>query len=97
VSISETYHYDEAEDRLHIHRVSDAQPIIEANKRAFNDAGSFKSEVFNLKARIDPIHLEGWLRMKGISYQEFMSSEKLLKRFLNDPDNKFCLTRKGKI
>lgn len=95
--LSETYHYDHGTDQLHIHRVQDVEPILEANKRAFNDAGSFKSEVFNKKASIPLIILEAWLKDKGITYQEFSVDDKILKRFLNDPDNKFCLTRKGKI
>lgn len=97
VSISEKYHYDQLTDKLHIERVQDVQPILEANKRAQNDAGNFKSEVFNKKASIPLIVLEKWLADKGITYQEFMGNDKVLKRFLNDPDNSFCLTRKGKV
>ena len=95
--VSETYHYDEATDKLHITRTQDVQPILEANKRAFNDARGFKSEVFNKKASIPLVILEKWLADKGITYQEFTIDDKILKRFLNDPDNKFCLTRKGKM
>lgn len=93
----ERYHYDESEDKLHVERVQDVEPILEANKRAYNDAGSFKSETFNHKARIPVLIWEAWLQAKGISYQEASVDEKILKRFLNDPDNRFCLTRPGKI
>lgn len=97
MSLSEKYYYDETEDKLHIERVQDVQPILDQNKRAFNDAGSFKSEVFNKKASIPVVVLLQWLQKKGITYQEFMGNDKVLKRFLNDPDNKFCLTRPGKV
>jgi len=97
VSLFEKHFYDESEDKLHIQRVQDVQRILEANKRAYNDAGSFKSEVFNKKAEIPLVVLLQWLQGKGISYQEFMNSDKLLRQFLNDPDHKFCLTRPGKI
>ena len=97
MSLRETYHYDESEDKLHIKQVRDVGPLLEANKRDYNNAGAFKSEVFNLKARIDPLILMSWLKDKGITYQEFMGNDKVLKRFLNDPDNKFCLTRPGKV
>ena len=73
------------------------QPILEANKRAYNEARGFKSEVFNKKAEIPLVILLQWCQAKGITYNEFMGDDKILKRFLNDPDNRFCLTRKGKV
>ncbi len=97
MSISETYHYDHATDKMHIRREQDVTAILEANKRAFNDARGFKSEVFNKKASIPIMVLEAWLKEKGIKYAEFMVDDKILKRFLNDPDNAFCLTRKGRV
>jgi len=97
VSIFDKYHYDEKEDKLHIETVQDVQPILEANKRAFNDAREFKSEVFNKKASIPMTIMLAWLKEKGISYREFMIDDTILRRFLNDPDNKFCLTRPGKV
>lgn len=95
--IYEKYHYDQLEDKLHIEQVQDVQPILEANKRAFNDSSGFKSEVFNKKASIPTVVLMDWLKRNGLTYQDFMNDEKVLKRFLNDPDHKFCLTRPGKI
>jgi len=82
---------------MHIERVQNVQPILEQNKRAFNDSGSFKSEIFNKKAEIPLIILEKWLQDKGIKWDECMNDDKILRRFLNDPDNKFCLTRPGKV
>lgn len=97
MSLFERYHYDQLEDKLHIERVQDVEPILEANKRAYNDAGAFKSEIFNKKAEIPLVVLLQWLQAKGITYNEFMTDDKLLRRFLNDPDNRFCLTRPGKV
>jgi len=90
-------HYDNSEDKLHIERVQDVQPILESNKRLLNDNSGFKSEVFNKKASIPLVVLLAWLKDKGITYQEFMGNDKVLKRFLNDPDNSFCLCKKGKV
>lgn len=97
MSLSEKYHYDWKTDSVTIERVQDVEPILEANKRAFNDAANFKSETFNKKASIPIGILEMWLKDKGITYQEFMIDDSILKRFLNDPDNKFCLCRPGKV
>ena len=41
--------------------------------------------------------LEKWLQEQGITYREFMANPKVVKRFVNDPDNKFCLCRPGKL
>lgn len=97
MSLSTKHHYDQLEDKLHIERVQDVQPILEANKRAYNDAGSFKSEIFNKKAEIPLVVLLQWCQKRGISYHEFMNDDSILRRFLNDPDNRFCLTRPGKV
>ncbi len=91
------FHYDESEDKVHIERTQDVEPILEANKRQYNDNQGFKSEIFNKKASIPLVVLLKWCQEKGITYQEFMGDEKILKRFLNDPDNRFCLTKPGKV
>lgn len=92
-------YYDANEDKTHIVSTQDVEPIFNNNKRQYNDAGGFKSEVFNKKASIPFVVLFKWLQEKGIRYDEFMQDPegKILRRFLNDPDNKFCLTRPGKV
>lgn len=97
MSVTEKLIVDPSEDKLHIVYEQDVEPILEANKRAFNDAPTrFKSEVFNHKARIPNVIWQKWCNEKGISYQEFLSNPKVLRRFLQDPDNSLCLTRAGK-
>lgn len=99
MSLFDKYHYDESGDQLHIETVQDVEPIFEKNKRLYNDAPKhgFKSEIFNKKAEIPMVVLLGWCQRKGISYQEFMGDPAILRRFLNDPENKFCLCRPGKV
>lgn len=98
MSIIERFHYDEKEGKAHIETVQDVEPILEANKRAFNDsARCFKHETFNHCARIPLVVAQKWCNEKGIPFQEFMSNPKVLRRFLNDPDNSLCKTRPGKI
>jgi len=97
VSLSKKFHYDWQTGDVHVETVQDVEPILEANKRAFNDNNAKKSEIFNHKARIPMIILEKWLKEKGITYREFMVDERIVKRFVNDPDNKFCLLKPGKM
>lgn len=92
------YHYDHADDRLTVETVQDVEPILEANKRQFDhDDRRFKSEAFNHVARVPLVVLEQWARDKGITYQELMNNDAVMRRFLNDPDNKFLRTKPGKI
>ena len=95
--MKETFHYDDATDTATIQTVQDVEPILKANKKAFNSAGAYKSEVFNKKASIPNVIWMQWCKEKGIKPQEFFSNTEVLKRFLNDPENKFCLTRPGKV
>lgn len=97
-NIVERIHYDDLEDKLTIERVQDVQPIIEANKRDMDfDNRRHKSETMNLYARVPLIMLEKWAKDNGISYYELMNNDKLLKSFLNDPDNAAFRVRRGRI
>ena len=92
------YHYDDSEDKLIIETLQDVEPILNANKRQYDvDNRRFKSETLNHVARIPLVVIEKWCREKGMSYETFMADTEMLKRFLNDPDNKFLRTKPGKI
>ena len=92
--------YDESTGKIHVKHEKDVSDIIELNKRQFNEADRhYNHDVFNHVARIPVDLLSAWLQMKGIKYEEFMrdGEQKILKRFLNDPDNKLCRTKPGKL
>lgn len=96
--VKERLHYEDLTGRLTIERVQDVEPILEANKRAFNDAEKrFKSETLNHVARVPLVVLEKWAREKGISYSELLANDKLMARFLNDPDNRHFRTKPGRL
>lgn len=94
---TEKVYYDDKEDKIHTVKTQDVSSVIEANKRAYNDAGGYESEVFNHKASIPMICIEEWCQQQGIKVQEFFNNSAVLKRFLNDPDNRYFLTRPGKV
>lgn len=84
--------------RMFVVRTQDVEPIVEANKRAFDyDDRRFKSESFNHVARIPLVVIEKWCNDNGVKYQEFMNDENILRKFLNDPDHKFLRTKPGKV
>ena len=82
-------------------RSHDVTQIIESNKFLQGEQDMHhQSEVFNHVANIDMLAIEGWCKTRGMGagyWSEFMSSETLLREFLNDPDNKLWRTRLGKI
>ncbi len=93
---TEIFHHDN-DGKVTIERVTDVSGILKANQYQRDHDDGYKSEVFNHKARIPKEAIENWLKARGIPAQEFLSNPAVLKRFLNDPDNKVWLTRKGKV
>ena len=85
--------YDESEDRLIIERVQDVEPILEANKRAFNDADTSWKREMNHVARIPKVIIDEYMK-RGIN---LLADEAALKRFLNDPDNRLFRTKPGRV
>lgn len=96
--MKQSLHYDEMADRLTIQTVQDVQPILEANKRQYDvDNKRHASETMNQVARIPLVAIEKYCNDKGIKYDEFMSSQKLFRAFLNDPENRLFRTKPGRI
>ena len=96
--IIETYHYDEQEDKMHIQRVQDVEPILEANKRQFQvDDKRYKSDTLNHVARIPLVLLEQWGKKLGMNPMHILEDDKLLRKLLDDPDHRFLRTKPGKL
>ena len=83
-------HFDDAADEITFNTVEDAQPVVDANKRKFNDYGDKltpgKMGEWHHAARIPPTIFEQWIRETNGA---ILKDQKLLARYLNDPDNKF--------
>ena len=94
--VVETVHQDH-EGRLTIQRKQDVGLILDANKAQANDAPTrFKSEVTNHVARIPLVIYEQWLKELPKDADE-ATKKRHLRAKLNDPDNAFLRTRKGRI
>jgi len=93
--LHERLHYEESEDKMYFETVQDVEPILEANKRAFDvDAKTHKSETMNHVARIPMVVIEAHYRKTGC---DLMKDSKALMKFLNDPENRFLRTKPGKL
>ena len=82
---------------------TDVQPLVDANKRSFNDAPErFGSGAFHKVAEIDANTIENLARSSGCSFGELIRCDTdkaaaAWTRFLNDRDNRAFRTRPGRV
>lgn len=91
------YHVTE-DDKLIIKRVQDVEPILEANKRAFNEhstKGNLFGGTFHHVAEIPVIVIEQW-KKEGIDFYNKEHWPKVMAK-LNDPDYRYLRTMPGRI
>lgn len=97
--VTEVFHKDK-DGKAYISQHQDIEPYLKKahHERSIRGEHSrYQSEVFNKKASIPETVALKWCRDKGVTYQEFLSNPKVLKNFLNDPDNKMFLLIPGKV
>jgi hypothetical protein len=82
-------------DTVAVERVQDVSAIVEANKRAFNDASGRMNE-FQHIGRIPVVVMDRWCKEDGINYL-LKENMPLLVKKLHHPDNKFFKTHPGKF
>lgn len=98
--IKSIFHYD-SDGTVTIQQRSDVTGILRANHfQQSEQTMRHQGEVMNHVARIDMLAIKNWMNARGIFknwWYEFNQDPKLLREFLNDPDNKCWRTRLGKI
>lgn len=88
--ISHVFHYDDMTNEAAITAEQDVSRYIEANKREFNDAPDKHGEWSKVASIPMVVYLD--LKKQGI-----LDDQVALKRWLNDPDNRFFRTRPGTV
>lgn len=88
--ISHVFNYDEVTDEATITAEQDVTAVIEANKRAYNDAPDRHGEW----SRVAQIPMVVYMDLKK---QGILDDQVSMKKWLNDPDNRFFRTRPGSI
>lgn len=92
--VSTQFHYDQAEDRLIVKRTQDVESVIEMNKLEANTANTnWKGELHKV-ASIPMVIIEKYKNEKGV---DLLNDSIAMKKFLNDPDNKFLRTKNGRL
>lgn len=86
-----------------IQTTEDVEPLIDSNKRAYNDAPErFGKGDFHKVASIPVTVIEATCRNKQIPYREFISGKtdraiKAWNELLNSPDLRYFRTRPGQV
>lgn len=91
--VSKWFHWDDSNDTFLIETEMQApvlEDVVEANKQAYNDAPERWGNG-QLVARI-PVHIYWKLKREGIA-----DDDTAMKRWLNDPDNRFFRVRPGSV
>jgi metal-dependent HD superfamily phosphatase/phosphodiesterase len=88
--ISHVFNYDEVTDEAMITAEQDVSAVIEANKQAYNDAPDRHGEW----SRVAQIPMVVYMDLKK---QGILDDQAAMKKWLNDPDNRFFRTRPGTI
>ena len=88
--ISHVFYYDEMTDEATIVAEQDVSSVVELNKKSYNETHGKFGE-FSKVASL-PLVVYNDLQQKGI-----LNDPKALKRWLNDPDNRFFRTRPGTL
>jgi len=83
MSLKETYHYDELEDKLTVSTSYDAQPVLDSNKRVKNS----KNSKFILKYDGGMVHAARFhegdiVRLKNMGYNLLSPSQDEVRRAL---------------
>jgi hypothetical protein len=87
--------YDEGSEQWGIRAVQDVQPILDANKAAFDhDNRGWKGDGMHHVARIPMVVIEKFKVEQGI---DLLTDQAAMRQFLNDPDNKYFRTKPGQI
>lgn len=85
-----SFHYDADKDEAIIQKSQDVSGIIEANKQQFNSAPERWGEW--TKVGSIPLSVYYELERQGIT-----KDQEAMKKWLNDPDNRYFRTRPGTV
>ncbi len=90
--IVELFHFDPETEEVTLQTIQEVEPLIDANKASFNEHTSLDRFGDMTRVASIPMSLYFELKRKGI-----LDDQAALKRWLNDPDNRFFRTRPGVV
>ena len=88
-----TFHPSSDEKEFTINTYQDVEPVLEENKKSYNNYGdklTFGKAGEGVRVASIPLTVwENWIKETNGAIQK---DDKLLKKYLNDPDNKYFKT-----
>jgi len=95
--VSSLFLHKERDGKIAFESVQDVEPVVERAK-ALHNAGRTKTGMGDRHvASIPIIVLDSWARKQGLTYQNVMQDQRLMTRFLQDPDNGHFIIDKASI
>ena len=93
-----TFHSNADETEFTINTYQDCEPILEENKAAYNNYGDLLTPgKAGEGVRVASIPLNVWEQWKKDTNGEIEKDHNLMKKYLNDPDNKYFRTAPTKL
>ena len=97
-SLVDTFHSNADETEFTINTYQDVEPILEENKRDLNEYGSLlNSGKTGEGVRVASIPLNVWQQWMKETNGEIQKDHNLMKKYLNDPDNKYFRTTPTRV
>ena len=94
----DTFHSNADETEFTINTRQDVEPILEENKQAYNNYGDkLTPGKAGEGVRVASIPTNIWNQWMKETNGEIQRDHNLMKRYLNDPDNKFLRTTPTRI
>ena len=94
----DTFHSNADETEFTINTYQDCEPILEENKKAYNNYGDLLTPgKAGEGVRVASIPLTVWTQWMKETNGEIQRDHNLMKRYLNDSDNKFLRTTPTRI
>ena len=94
----DTFHSNTSEDEFTINTYQDTRPIVDENKRAYNDYGDLLTKGKSGEGvRVASIPFAVWTQWVRETNGAIQKDPKLMKKYLNDPDNKYFRTTPTRV
>ena len=96
-NVTTTAYYDDLADRLTVKHTQDVAPVLDDNKRLYNDGDGYSPSRELKRIASLPMVVVMDLNTKGIMRGTTVIDKKRFRQFLNDRDNLYLRTAPGQL
>lgn len=95
--VQEVVHFDANGELKALERRLDVEPLLEANKSAYNIGLQNRASEFRRVASYDPVTIDIFCKKWGIDQRALWKDKRMVSRLLNDPDLRHFRTLPGTV